>query len=325
MCSPSIVSESERHRIAALNSRFREVSKSPFGEDDEIGMLNLMTSESMARVMSEIDGHKIFDLSVDYFNAMPSWTEGGEPTCQISVIRTPNGNIVDDYAGAGRVQNELVASCGETISMYTHCGTHIDTLCHFGYHGTMWNGFAAVEHLGSRGWNVLGAEKQPPIVARGLLLDIPRTKGLDELPSGYGIGKQDVLECLESQSSEVRVGDVVAIRTGRHRAWPDTEAYLDTPPGLNREGAEFLACAGAMVIGADTIGLEQGNSADPENATPVHTYLLAEAGVPIMEVLDLEELAAAGVHEFAFVGACLRIRGATGSPIRPIAFPLRTS
>lgn len=323
MCFPMIVNESERERIAAHSARLREVSKSPFGEDDEIGMLNLMTSESMGKIIGEIDAHKVVDLSVDYFNAMPSWTEGGEPTCQISVIRTPNGNIVDNYGNVGREQNELISSCGETISMYTHCGTHIDTFCHFGYRGTMWNGFRAVDHLGSRGWDVLGAEKQPPLVARGLLLDVAGAKGVDMLPKGYGIGKDDLLECLERQGSEVRVGDIVVIRTGRHQAWPDGDAYLDTPPGLNREGAEVLALAGAMVIGADTIGLEQGNSADPENVTPVHSYLLVEAGVPIMEVLDLEELTAEGLYEFALVGACLRIRGATGSPIRPLAFPLR--
>jgi len=78
-----------------------------------------------------------------------------------------------------------------------------------------------------------------------------------------------------------------------------------------------------MFIGADNIGLERHPSGDPESWQPVHTYLLAEAGIPIMELVNLEELAAEGVHEFAFVGACLKIRGATGSPIRPIALPLR--
>ena len=80
-----------------------------------------------------------------------------------------------------------------------------------------------------------------------------------------------------------------------------------------------------MLIGADNIGLERHPSGDPESWQPVHTYLLAEAGIPIMELVDLEELAGLGVYEFAFVGACLKIRGATGSPIRPIALPLRSA
>ena len=105
--------------------------------------------------------------------------------------------------------------------------------------------------------------------------------------------------------------------------WPDPDAYIPDEPGLDLAGAEFLARGGAMLIGADNIGLERHPSGDPESWQPVHTYLLAEAGIPIMELVDLEELAAEGVHEFAFVGACLKIRGATGSPIRPIALPLR--
>ena len=288
MCSPSIVSESERNRIAALNARFRKSQRARSARTTRSACSNLMTSESMARVMSEIDAHKVFDLSVDYFNAMPSWTAGGEPTCQISVIRTPNGNIVDDYGGAGRAQNELVASCGETISMYTHCGTHIDTLCHFGYHGTMWNGFTAVEHLGSRGWNVLGAEKQPPIVARGsarrrrrerpggtpkrLRHREGRPPRVPREPAERGQGGR--CRCDSHRRASGLAGNG---RVSRHASRPEPR------------GRRVLACAGAMVIGADTIGLEQGNSADPENATPVHTYLFAEAGVLIMEVLDLEE------------------------------------
>jgi len=323
MCSSSNVSGFEKEKIAAFNAKFREVSKSPFGESDQIGMLNLMTSDSMRRILSEIDGHKVFDLAVDYFIGMPSWVASGEPTYQINVIRAPRGSIVDNYMGAGRDQNELVGSCGESISMYTHCGTHIDTLCHFGYRGRMWNGFSADEYLGNRGWTVLGAEKHPPIISRGVLIDIAAAARTDVLPGGHGVGADEIKEALQRQGTEVRTGDVVLLRTGRQQLWPDAQAYIDNSPGLNREGAEYLAKAGAITIGADTVGLEQGPSADPENATPVHTYLLAEAGVPIMEVLNLEELAADSIYEFAFVGACLRLSGATGSPIRPIAFPLR--
>jgi kynurenine formamidase len=107
------------------------------------------------------------------------------------------------------------------------------------------------------------------------------------------------------------------------RLWPDRTAYLPNPPGINREGAEFLAKVGAVIIGADNHCLEQAPSADPENWQVVHTYLLAEAGVPILEIANLEELAQDKVFEFAFFGACIRLRGATGAPMRPVAIPLR--
>jgi kynurenine formamidase len=97
---------------------------------------------------------------------------------------------------------------------------------------------------------------------------------------------------------------------------------MQNEPGLNREGAEFLARSGAVLVGGDNIGLEQFPSAEPDNWQVVHTFLLAEAGIPIMEVVDLDALAGERIFEFAFIGACLRLRGATAAPMRPLAMPL---
>jgi kynurenine formamidase len=107
--------------------------------------------------------------------------------------------------------------------------------------------------------------------------------------------------------------------------WPNTADYLPNEPGLNLDAARFLAESGAITVGADNIAVEQLPSADPDNWQVVHTYLLAEAGIPMMEVVNVEELVAEGVHEFVFLGACLRLRGATGSPMRPFAIPLKHS
>jgi kynurenine formamidase len=113
----------------------------------------------------------------------------------------------------------------------------------------------------------------------------------------------------------------VLLRTGQMTIWPDI-AFVNNTPGLNRQGAEFLAKHGAIMIGADNLTLEQTPSAEPVNFFPVHTYLLAEAGIPILEMAYLEELAAEGVQEFVFFGACIKLRGATGAPMRPVAMPL---
>jgi kynurenine formamidase len=156
------------------------------------------------------------------------------------------------------------------------------------------------------------------------MLDVARLLGVDVLPPSYGIGKADLEACLKEQRCELSAGDVVLVRTGRMRLWHDPVAFGEDEPGIDLDGAQFLARAGAMIIGADNVGLEQYPTKDPDNWELVHTYLLAEAGVPILEVVNLEELAAAQVYEFAFVGAALRIRGATGSPMRPIAMPLRS-
>jgi len=323
VCGPSIVNESTRTRIAALSATPGRVSASPFGHDDQIGMVNLITPEIAREQLARADGGRIFDLSVDLFIGMPTWTAGGEPPYSIWMVHTPRGSVVNDPVGVGAEQNERVAWSADAISMFTHCGTHIDTLNHFGYHNRIWNGFDADEHLGSAHWSVAGADRHPPVIARGILVDVASAKGLAVLPDGYAIGSADLVDALARQRVDLRPGDVVMVRTGRGSTWPDPDAYLPREPGLDRDGAEFLARAGAAMIGADNIALEHLPSADSSNWLPVHTYLLAEAGVPIMEVVDLEELSRERVYEFVYVGAGLKLRGATAGPIRPLALPLR--
>jgi kynurenine formamidase len=321
MCAPAGGEEQERV-IAALGASFRKPTASPYGPDDEIGMLNLVRPEAVQAALSEVDAWHSFDLAVDYFIGMPNWLMSGDPPFQMWMSSTPTRGVLDDAMGIGAAQNEMVGRSGDCIAMYTHSGTHVDTLNHMGYGGTVWNGFNENEHLGDRNWLVAGADKHPPIVSRGILLDIAGLHGEEMLPDSHGIGEEEIRDALREQGTELRLGDVVLVRTGRMRHWPDPARFIPDEPGLNREGAEFLARSGAMMVGSDNIGLEQIPSADPENWQVVHTYLLAEAGVPIMEILDLEELAAEKVHEFAFIGACMKIRGATGAPIRPIALPL---
>lgn len=324
MCGPVLVDADTKDKIAAYRAQAGTASTSPFGPDDQVGMPNLVTPASMRSVVESVDLYKVFDLSVDFFVEMPSWTSlTGDPTFQIWMSHTPQGQVNHDSVGVGTEQNELVSYSGDCVSMYTHCGTHLDGLNHFGYHGAIWNGFTAQEHLGSRSWTVAGADKQPPVIARGVLIDVAALRGEDMLPDGYGIGEDDLRGALARQSTELRPGDVVMVRTGRMRAWPDGDRYQMNSPGLNRQGAEFLARSGAVIIGGDNSALEQMPGDDPENWIPVHTYLLAEAGVPILEVADLEALSAEELYEFAYIGACLRFRGATAAPIRPLALPLR--
>ena len=323
MCGSSLVDEQHRERIGAYAARFRQITESPFGPDDEIGMLNLLTPDTARDLLHRADGGRVFDLGVDLFVGMPTWTAGGEPPFHIWMTHTPRGTVVDDPVGVGREQNELVGWSADAVSMFTHCGTHLDTLNHYGYGTKIWNGFDADDHLGSLHWTVAGADRQPPIIARGVLIDVARAHGVDVLPDSYGIGEEDLRAALADQGVRLRPGDVVLVRTGRMSLWPDAAAYLPREPGLNREGASFLARSGAVVVGADNIAVEQLPSASPDNWMPVHTYLFAEAGVPIIEVVNLDELAEAECHEFAFVAACLKLRGATAGPMRPLAMPLR--
>ncbi len=321
MCVACTVDEAMKSKIIAYNAAFHEVSKSPYGHNDQIGMLNLIDSASRSAILARADASKVFDLSVDHFVGMPGWFGAGDQPYQIWMTHTPAGEVVDNSMRVSLAANQLVSYSGDSISMYTHCGTHIDTFNHFGYNGRIFNDFAAADHLGSRAWDRCGAENHPPIFARGVLLDVAGLHGVPTLPPSHAIGERDLKGCLAKQGLELRPGDVVLIHTGQMKLWPDM-AFVANTPGLNREGAEYLAKAGAIMIGADNLTLEMTPAAEPLNFFPVHTYLLAEAGVPILEMACLDELVAERVYEFAFFGACIKLRGATGAPMRPVAMPL---
>lgn len=300
------------------------VGASPWGPDDELGRLNLITPESRAAIMSRVDGGRVYDLSVEYRIGMPSWQAAGDPHYRMWLTHTPHGTLVDDPLGVGEAQNAHVSYTGTAFSMYSHTGTHIDALNHFGVDGQIWNGFAAEEHLGDRGWQVTGAENLPPLIARGVLLDVAGARGLDELPPGTRITRADLQAALARQRVSLQRGDIVLIRTGRMRHYDDASRFMDNPPGLGLEAARFLVEeAGAMVIGADNLSLEAFPSEVEGNYVPLHTYLLAQHGVPILELVVLEELAEDEVYEFAFVAGPLKLRGADAAPLRPLAFPVR--
>jgi len=300
------------------------VSRSPWGPADNIGRLNLMTAQSRQAVLARADGSRVFDLAVEYFLGMPSWSAAGDPTYQMWMTHTPGGSMNDRSSGATTEVHEKYSYCGDSISMYTHTGTHIDMLNHLGHYGRFWNGRTAGKDLGSRQWLQGGADECPPIIGRGVMLDIARMNGVACLPDGYCIEPGDLARAAEQQGTDLRDGDVVLIRTGRMSLWPDLGGYLRSTPGIGMAAARYLCEeAGAMCLGTDAISIDVDPHREPDAFVPVHCYLFATAGTPVIEVLNLEELSAAEVYEIAFIGMPLKLRGGTGSPIRPVGLPLR--
>ena len=139
-------------------------AKSPWGPTDEIGTLNMMTDRSRLDILKQVAGGKVYDLGVDLFVGMPTCcTAFGDPTFQIFLTHAPS---------RGDPAKELLSYAGDAVNMYTHTGTHLDALNHFGLHGKIWNEYSAADHLGVRGWTKAGVDKYPPIVARGVLIDV---------------------------------------------------------------------------------------------------------------------------------------------------------
>ncbi len=299
-----------------------KVGTSPYGPEDQLGALNKMTAASRAQILSRADASRVYDLSIDYFVGMPSFQAAGDPAYQIFMSHTPGGTVVDNLNGVGDEINQRVCYSGDVVFMYTHTGTHIDSLNHFGVDGKIYNGFRPEDHLGSRHWTKGGAEQIPPIVARGLMLDIAALKQVECLPPSYAITIEDCKQELERTGLAIEEGDVVFVRTGRMRYWPDGSKTLGNPPGLSLEAARWLTSAGILAIGADQECVEVGPSQHEDNWLPGHCHFLAEAGVPMIELANLEELSADGVNEFCVIAAPIRLRGATGAPLRPLAMAL---
>lgn len=295
---------------------------SPWGSNDEIGTLNMMTEASKLQILSRIASGKSYDLSVEYFVGMPSFHALGDPPYQYWLTHTPNGTIIDNPNGMGEAMNRKVSYTGDAISMYTHMGTHIDALNHFGLNGKIWNGYSPEEHLGDKGWKKTGAETIPIIIARGVLIDIRSAKGERLLPN-YRITAEDIKEALKKQNLALQPGDVVLIRTGQAQYYQQASEYLDNYPGISLDAVKWLVeDQQIMLLGADNLSLEAFPPERADNWVPVHTYLLAEKGMMFIEQMNLEPLAEDRVFEFAFIASSLKLRGASGAPMRPIALPI---
>lgn len=328
MRSPTILSAAMAMAIAfaqpAAADKVATVGTSPWGPDDELGALNMMTETSRAAILSRVAGGAVYDLSVEYFIGMPGWHAAGDPRYQLWMTHTPRGTAIDDPLHMGEEINGHVSYTGSAVSMYSHTGTHIDALNHFGLDGKIYNHFSADEYLGDAGWRATGAETIPPIVARGVMIDVAGFLGVEMLPDGYRISRENLLDALAHQGVTLQPGDVVLIRTGRMALYEDADRYMLNPPGLGIEAARFLTEeASAMIVGADNLSFEAFPSEVDGNYVPVHTYLLAQMGVPIMELVYLEDLAEARIFEFAFIGGSLKLRGADAAPLRPIALPIK--
>jgi kynurenine formamidase len=214
------------------------------------------------------------------------------------------------------------SAANDMLSMGTHVGTHIDALAHVSHNGKMYGGVDAAEAgVGGR-YVDLGVHTITPMVRRGVLLDVPATLGQDSCEAGYEITVDDLERTVERQGVSVGDGDVILIRSGWGRLFEQGDPYIGKHtgvPGVGEAGAEWLADRGAHAVGADTIAFERLAPGGGHALLPAHRVLLVEHGIYILETMDLEELAARGVHEFTFVLVPLNIFGATGSPVRPLA------
>ncbi len=255
-------------------------------------------------------GTKVYDLAQPLAAETPH--SPNHPPFRMSLMRRHGDMVRDDGSSAA---NELIVTGG-------HTGTHVDALAHVSYHGELHGGASAEETQRGGRFSTLGIDTMEPIVCRGVLLDVAGLHETDVLPGGYGITEDDLKAAAEKVGVEVRTGDVALVRSGWANNFDDTEDFLGHEtgvPGPDESAARWLATKGVRATGAETIAYEQIKPGIGHALLPVHRLLLVEHGVHIIEVMNLSELATAGIHEFLFVLTPLKIVGGTGSPVRPLA------
>jgi kynurenine formamidase len=205
--------------------------------------------------------------------------------------------------------------------MYTteHSGTHIDALCHQAENMHLYGGREIDARIQSSiGFTELGAETIAPIVTRGILLDVARHLQVER--AARSIRRADLEAVAQSQNVTIGENDVVLVRTGNGALWRQPEEYL-RGSGMTADVSSWLADLRVKAVGADNMAWDEVGVVDPELnvALPGHLILLVRHGIYIIENLFLEELARDQHYEFTFICLPLKLRGATGSPVRPIA------
>jgi kynurenine formamidase len=252
---------------------------------------------------------RIYDLGQPLFPGMPG--SSFHPPYLFTLMVRHGDRVLPDGCSAA---NELLV-------LSAHTGTHLDALGHIAEHERLHGGrSAATVQTGRRGLQELGIEQATPILARGVLLDVPAHRGVAVLPGGSAITADELAAVAAQQGVEVTAGDVVLIRTGWLRYWDDPAAYRGDQtgePGPDAGAAEWLAQRQIRATGSDTIAYEARSVG--QSALGAHAVLIARHGIHIMEMVNLEELARDRVYTFLFVALPLKLQGATGSPIRPIA------
>lgn len=291
--------------------------------DPERGPAAYQTPEAVLAALRLPREGKVYTLAVPRFTGMPLF--GSHPPFQVSMYRTPAGLRGDGEEPWGPRNEVNLGYMAEVMSCTAHSGAHVDSLAHMtiGPDDHWYGGGTATTHLGDRGPTLGDGAKLPPFITRGVLLDVPGFRGTEALPAHEPVTAAELAAVAHAQGVEVQPGDIVLIRTGYLAHWPDADAMAaHVTAGPDISAGEWLLDHGVVAAGSDTETFEVQPAPDPgkpANPQPVHTLLLIEHAIYLFESIYLEEIAAAGVHEFLFIALPTKVRGTTGSMLDPVA------
>jgi regulator of RNase E activity RraA/kynurenine formamidase len=254
---------------------------------------------------------RVFDLGTELATGMPVGPIEAFGGFRITPYRTPKCIASPGDAPGFDFSMELIQGS-------PHIGTHFDAPAHIQSFGKVFGGHRAADVYDDFGWRENGIHTVPPVITRGVMLDIPALLEVPRLPDLFEITVDHVQQTLEREQVEVRRGDAVLVRTGKMADYHgDGGSYFAAGPGIGVEAALWLFERGMAVLGSDTSATEPFPFPDPDNT--VHRAMLVERGIFLAEILCLDELADASAYEFLFVCLPLKFHGGTGSWVRPVA------
>ncbi|WP_282604327.1 cyclase family protein [Pelagibius sp. Alg239-R121] len=297
----------------ALPADAQDWTTSPWGAEDEIGAVNLITPESVLAASKLIKTGKTYNLGIIVDSKTPAFA----PRTLSLTILQPN-----QISTQGLGDNHMTYN-DDIFMGWLGIGPQIDGLAHIGIDHVYYNGHKDSEIAKADGMTKLGLEKLPPIVARGVMLDMAAYYGVDMVEEGTPYTKDDIMGAAKKQGVEIRKGDVVLFHSG----WlnlldgenPDLKRYVSVEPGIGKSGAEYLVEIGVVAVGGDTWGLEAVPFPEGTGVFEIHQILIPKNGIFILENMDTRELAKDKASEFLFVLGPARLRGAVQMIINPIA------
>ena len=280
-----------------------------WGADDQLGTINLITPQSRLQAIKLVKKGISVSMARDVEKiAAEDNPSPFQHTMNNVGLNNPGQFVSDTYK----------------VSYHGYAHSHMDSLCHMAYEGKMYNGFLQAEVVTSGAPRLAVTNYKQGIFARGVLMDIPRLKGVDFLEPGTPIYPED-LEAWEKQAGlKVKKGDIVLIRTGRWNRRDKQGAWnaSQKTAGLHASCAKWLKDRDVIILGSDA-GSDVKPSLVEGAEQPIHQLVIIAMGMPIFDNLDLEALSEQSGSlkswEFLVTAAPLAVQGGTGSPFNPIA------
>ncbi len=270
-------------------------------------------STDTADLLQKIAGRRVYDLEQPRIAGMP--VHPAHRPGYLYQLHRRHRDGYDPRHGGPR------SGASGVLVMKEHSGTHIDALSHQAADLRLFGGVEVTPQVETpRGFTVHGIETMEPIVTRGILLDVCAVTGQDPLPPHYRIPGADLDVAARRAGVSIKPGDALLVRTGYGKLWNDEQGYLDAA-GVGRDGSEWAADHKVRCVGCDNMTWDETEERDPATGATLfaHLHLIAQCGIPIIENLMLEALSRDSCAEFLFICVPLKLVGATGSPVRPIA------